>query len=221
MSSRVKILVVEDDRAIREGVAIALEDEGYIVTAVEDAVQAMDCVREESPDLGIIDIGLPGVIDGLQLGRRLRTEWAIPLVFVTARGAMEDRLAGFEVGADDYVVKPFEVPELLARIRVILRRSGHLQETIWQLGPIRIDEAAHTTHVDGDSVTLTATEFEMLLHLIRHRAQVQSKSQLMAQVQGNSYGSQVVESHISSLRRKLGEAGSLIRTVRGYGYVIG
>jgi two-component system OmpR family response regulator len=220
MSTNPTVLIVEDDSAIREGLGLALEDEGYGVLTAGNGAEAVEAGQTLGPDLAVVDVGLPGHMDGLEVARRLRAE-GVPVVFVTARGTIDERLAGFKAGADDYVVKPFSVSELLARIRVALRRHGHLESAIREIGLVRLDEAAHTVAVAGEAVQLTATEFEVLLMLMRHRDTVLSKTQLLAHVRGDGdFGGAVVESHVSSLRRKLGPAAQMIETVRGYGYVI-
>lgn len=222
MTPPVRVLVVEDDEAIRDGLVAALEVEGYDVAAASGAADAVDVVRAGRPAVAIVDVGLAEKPDGFALARRLRTEADLPVLFVTARGAIEDRLTGFEIGAEDYIVKPFSVPELLARLRVVLRRHGHLRAACWQIGALQVDEEAHMVRVGSREVVVTATEFELLLRLLHHRGRVLSKSQLLASIRGaDGYDPTVVESHVSSLRRKLRpEADDLIETVRGYGYVV-
>jgi two-component system OmpR family response regulator len=216
----VRILVVEDDSAIREALGVALGDEGYEVRAAEDGVSALREADEFRPDLAIVDIRLPAGPDGLAVGRRIREPANLPVLFLTAADGLEDRLAGFAAGADDYIVKPFSMSELLMRVRAILRRSGRLRSQVWQVGDLLVDEPARIVTHNGAAIDLTPTEFELLSTLGRHRGQVLSKAQLLSLVWGyEAYDPNVVEAHISALRRKLEEHGPrLIHTVRGAGY---
>lgn len=218
--SPVRILVVEDDSAIREALVVAMAEEGYEVRPAEDGVSAMRGAEEFRPDLAIVDIRLPGGPDGLAVARRIREAADLPVLFLTAADGLEDRLAGFAAGADDYIVKPFSMSELLMRVRAVLRRSGTLRSQVWQVGDLFVDEAARVVTRSGATIDLTHTEFELLSTLGRHRGQVLSKTQLLSQVWGyEAYDPNVVEAHISALRRKLEEHGSrLIHTVRGAGY---
>jgi two-component system, OmpR family, response regulator len=218
--SPVRILVVEDDSAIREALVVALGDEGYEVGPAEDGVSALRGAEEFRPDLAIVDIRLPRGPDGLAVARRIREAVDLPVLFLTAADGLEDRLAGFAAGADDYIVKPFSMSELLMRVRAILRRSGRVRSQVWQVGDLLVDEAARVVTRNGAVIDLTHTEFELLSTLGRHRGQVLSKAQLLSQVWGyDAYDPNVVEAHISALRRKLEEHGPrLIHTVRGAGY---
>jgi two-component system OmpR family response regulator len=216
----IRILVVEDDAAIRDAVVVALGDEGYEVRLAEDGSSALRRAEEFRPDLAIVDIRLPTGPDGLAVARRIREAKDLPVLFLTAADGLEDRLAGFAAGADDYIVKPFSMPELLMRIRAILRRTGSLRSGAWQVGDLLVDEAARIVTRNGAVIDLTPTEFEILSTLGRHRGQVLSKVQLLSLVWGyEAYDPNVVEAHVSSLRRKLEVHGSrLIHTVRGAGY---
>lgn len=212
--------MVEDDSAIREALVVAMAEEGYEVQPAEDGVSAMRGAEEFRPDLAIVDIRLPGGPDGLAVARRIREAADLPVLFLTAADGLEDRLAGFAAGADDYIVKPFSMSELLMRVRAVLRRSGRLRSQVWQVGDLFVDEAARVVTRSGATIDLTHTEFELLSTLGRHRGQVLSKAQLLSQVWGyEAYDPNVVEAHISALRRKLEEHGPrLIHTVRGAGY---
>jgi two-component system OmpR family response regulator len=218
--SPVRILVVEDDSAIREALVVALGDEGYEVQPAEDGVSALRGAEEFRPDLAIVDIRLPRGPDGLAVARRIRHTVDLPVLFLTAADALEDRLAGFAAGADDYIVKPFSMSEFLMRVRAVLRRSGRLRSQVWQVGDLLVDEAARVVTRSGEPIDITPTEFELLSTLGRHRGQVLSKAQLLSLVWGyDAYDPNVVEAHISALRRKLEEHGPrLIHTVRGAGY---
>ena len=217
-----RILVVEDDQSLRDLLTAALQREGWEVQACADAGSGEAAVDTFQPDVAILDIQLGDGPDGLTLARRIRTRSDVPFVFLTDRVAVEDRLAGFESGADDYLAKPFILAELLARLRVILRRRGDTAapETI-EVGPLRIDESGRRAFVDGKPVELTRIEFELLANLAGQIGRVASKTDLLSRVWGfEGYDQNLVEVHISSLRRKLGDAATLIQTVRGVGYVI-
>ena len=217
-----RILVVEDDRSLRDLLAAALQREGWDVRAVADAAAGEAAVDAFSPDVAILDIQLGEGPDGLTLARRIRQRSDVPFVFLTDRVAVEDRLAGFESGADDYLAKPFILAELLARLRVVLRRRGRMGAAeVVEIGPLRIDEAGRRAYVDEALVDLTRIEFELLANLAGQAGRVASKTDLLSRVWGfEGYDQNLVEVHISSLRRKLGEAGRLVQTVRGVGYVL-
>lgn len=218
----VRILVVEDDASIREALVVSLTDEAYEVGTAEDGSSALRAADEFRPDLAIVDIRLPRGPDGLSVAREIRQDNDLPVMFLTAADGLEDRLAGFAAGADDYIVKPFSMPELLVRVRAILRRSGKLRSSAWQMGDLLVDEAARVVTRSGALIDLTPTEFELLSTLGRYRGQVLSKVQLLSLVWGyDAYDPNVVEAHISALRRKLEACGPrLIQTVRGAGYVL-
>lgn len=217
-----RILVVEDDQSLRDLLTAALQREGWQVQGCADAASGEAAVASFQPDVAILDIHLGDGPDGLALARRIRTRSDVPFVFLTDRIAVEDRLAGFDSGADDYLAKPFILAELLARLRVILRRRGTATtlETL-DVGRLRIDGSGRRAFVDGAVVELTRIEFELLANLAGQVGRVASKSDLLSRVWGfEGYDQNLVEVHVSSLRRKLGDAGGLIQTVRGVGYVI-
>jgi len=166
----------------------------------------------------VLDIGLPG-IDGFEVCRRIGG--AVPVIMLTARDEEPDRVAGLEVGADDYVVKPFSPRELTARVKAVLRRAGRVpdQDDVLELGPLRLARGAREVTVDGSEVALTQREFELLEYLVRHRGQVMTRDRLLESVWGfvSPGQTRTVEVHVASLRRKLGRP-ELIRTVRGVGY---
>lgn len=217
-----RILVVEDDVSIAEAVRVALAEQGYVIEAVADGTAALAAARVFHPDLAVLDVRFPTPPDGLTVGRRLREASDIPILFLTAADAAFDRIAGFESGADDYVVKPFNMAELLARIRALLRRSGRLRSESWTVGDLVVDEDARTVTCAKTPLQLTAMEFEILSALGRYRGKVLSKSQLLTLVWGHdAYDPNLVEVHVSSLRRKIEAHGRrLIHTVRGFGYVL-
>jgi DNA-binding response OmpR family regulator len=216
-----RILVVEDDPALRDMLAAALQREGWDVCAVADAAAGERAVDAFVPDVAILDIHLGDGPDGLVLARRIRQRSDLPFVFLTDRDAVEDRLAGFESGADDYLAKPFILAELLARLRVVLRRRGRITSSIIQVGSLKIDESGRRAFVGDELVELTRIEFELLARLASQVGRVASKTDLLARVWGfEGYDQNLVEVHVSSLRRKLGASASMIQTVRGVGYVL-
>jgi two-component system phosphate regulon response regulator PhoB len=223
-----KILVVEDEPDILEMVRYNLDQAGLDVETAEDAEQGIQSVQEALPDLIILDLMLPG-INGLDMCRQLKQDARtrhIPILMLTARKEEIDRIVGLELGADDYVVKPFSPRELVLRVQAILRRSqDSLQSTTdadtWlHLGPIAIDKAAHQALLNGDPLELTGTEFKLLITLIERRGRVQTRDDLLDTVWGYEYGGygRTVDTHIRRLREKLGEACEWIETVRGVGY---
>jgi two-component system response regulator MprA len=230
----VQILVVDDDRAVRDALRRALTLGGYEVQAAEDGAQALDMVAAELPDAVVLDLGLPG-IDGLEVCRRLRQlESRVPILILTARDAVSDRIEGLDEGADDYLVKPFDVGELKARLRALLRRSGSeasangaaAEDEVLAFGGVRLDSARHGAVVEGGDVfvELTRTEYQ-LLELFMHNPQhVLSHSLIYDRVWGYDFGpaSNALRVYIGYLRRKLLRAGAddLIHTVRGVGYVL-
>lgn len=223
-----KVLVVEDEPDILEMVRYNLDQAGLDVETAEDAERALQSVQETLPDLIILDLMLPG-IDGLDMCRQVKQDARtrhIPILMLTARKEEVDRIVGLELGADDYVVKPFSPRELVLRAQAILRRSqGSSQSTTetedWlHMGPISIDKAAHQALLNGDPLELTGTEFKLLITLIERRGRVQTRDDLLNTVWGYEYSGygRTVDTHIRRLREKLGEASEWIETVRGVGY---
>lgn len=219
--SPARILLVEDEPAIRDAVTTALTDAGYLVRDQADGARLAGLADSFRPDLAILDIMLPGP-DGLSLARRLRTREDLPILFLTARDGLDDRLAGFAAGADDYLVKPFALSELLARVHALLRRAGRLQSVTLQAGDLVLDEAAAAAWRTGQPLDLTPTELALLAYLLARRGRAVSKAELLTQVWGyGSYDPNLVEVRISSLRRKLEALGPrVIHTARGHGYTI-
>ena len=214
-----RILLVEDDDVLRVVVAEALRDAGYLVAACANGEDAVGLAATHHPDLALLDVMLPGR-SGYEVSKALRDQADLPIVFLTALDGVDDRLTGFDLGADDYLVKPFALAELLARIRAVLRRSGRLSENLLEIGDLVIDEDAGVAQRAGRAIELTATEFRLLTYLARHRGRVLSKTQILTQVWGyDAYDPNLVEAFISALRRKLELHGPrVIHTVRGVGY---
>ena len=221
-----RVLVVEDDPAISGFVVRGLREEQYRVDLAEDGATAERMASDESYDAVVLDILLPG-FDGFELCRRLRTQGVdVPVLMLTARDAVADRVRGLDVGADDYLVKPFAFDELLARLRALTRRGRTRQlDTTLAYGPLDMDTATHLARAAGEPLDLSATEYRLLEHLLRHAETIVSREQLAEHVWGGDYDpfANVADVYIGYLRRKLRAAGlqaPLIHTVRGMGYML-
>ena len=216
-TSPARVVVVEDEGLVSDAIAAALRTEGLSPVVFDDHVGA-DRVLAEAPDLLVVDVILPHG-DGFDLARKVLARRDVPVIFVTARDGVRDRLEGFSVGADDYLPKPFALEELLARVRVVLRRRGRLEGAL-RVGDLVVDEASGDARRGGAELGLTPTELRLLAFFVRHRGLVLSKPQLLTQVWGyDAYDPNVVEVHVSALRRKLEQAGPrIIHTVHGLGY---
>jgi DNA-binding response OmpR family regulator len=212
---------VEDDQAIREAVAAALGASGYRVHALEDGIALGDVVRSFAPDAAVLDIRLPHGPDGYAMGRQLRSA-DVPVLFLTAADSVDARLRGFDAGADDYLVKPFAMAELLARLRVVLRRAGRDRSGVVEVFDLAIDTRTHRVRRNGSEVDLTKTEYDLLRALAHTPGGVLSKVELLSQVWGfTEYHPNLVEVHVSALRRKLELFGPrIVQTERGEGYVL-
>jgi DNA-binding response OmpR family regulator len=220
------VLVVDDEEAIAEAVRARLESEGFRVLVAGDGNEAIDRASAEHPDLVVLDLMLPGM-DGLEVCKEIQRDAWVPVLMLTARTEEADKVAGFAVGADDYLTKPFSLRELVVRVKAILRRKERMQEAAVQQplvrGALTVDPARRTVEVDGSPVSLTPLEFELLYALARSPGVVFARDQLMERVWGyrDFAGGRVVDSHVARLRRKLGEDGAeprFIRTVHGVGY---
>jgi len=221
-----RILVVEDERDIAALVAYHLTKEGYRVRTASGGAEALDAVAEERPDLVVLDVMLPGY-SGLDVLREIRRRpdlADLPVVMLTARREENDRITGLELGADDYVTKPFSPQELVLRIRAVLRRAQSPPVTgasrILRGGPIAVDLNAMRVEVDGAEVQLTPTEYRLLVSLMERRGRVQSREQLLSAAWDIHVRieTRTVDMHVQRLRSKLGPAGHFIETVRGFGY---
>jgi DNA-binding response OmpR family regulator len=215
------VVVLEDERAIAEMERMYLQQAGFGVHVSADGPTGLADIRRLSPVAVIVDVGLPGM-DGTEVVRRLRAadDW-VPVVFVTAHDSEIDRVLGLELGADDYVTKPFSPRELVARVRGLVRRSNVVAPAVRRSGRLELDEGARRLRVDGAIVELTTTEFDLLAHLLSRPGQVFTREQLLSSVWGiaDYSGTRTVDVHVAQLRAKLGEPDP-IRTVRGVGYAI-
>ncbi len=221
-AGRGMVVIVEDERAIAELERLYLTQAGFGVHLATDGAQGLADIRRLAPVAVIIDVGLPGM-DGTEVVRALRAEqnW-VPVVFVTAHDSEIDRVVGLELGADDYLTKPFSPRELVARVKGLVRRAAVPSgPAVRRAGRLELDERARRLTVDGATVDLTTTEFDLLAHLLAHPGQVFSREQLLSSVWGvaDYSGSRTVDVHIAQLRAKLGEPDP-IRTVRGVGYAL-
>ena len=222
-----KVLVVDDEKSITELLSMALRYEGWTVTAANAGLAAVAAAREIAPDVIVLDMMLSD-LDGLEVLARIRKHSpGVPVLFLTAKDAVEDRVAGLTAGGDDYVVKPFSLEELVARIRALTRRSVTLptpgQEAILQVGDLVLNEDSWEVARGGDELSLTATEFELLRYLMRNPRRVLSKSQILDRVWDYDFRGQpnVVELYISYLRKKVDSGREpMIHTMRGAGYVL-
>jgi len=222
LNAQPRVLVVEDDGLIRSTLEVALAGEGYVVQVLPDGTSLLSCLEEFRPDLALLDVRLPTGPDGYGMARSLRDRSTLPILFLTAADTVDDRLAGFQAGGDDYLVKPFSMAELLARVQALLRRAGRLTSRSWQVADLVVDDGARSVARGGVPVELTRTEYDLLAMLAQNVGVVLSKTQLLTKVWGfDAYDANLVEVHMSALRRKL-EAGGprLIHTVRGAGYVL-
>jgi two-component system OmpR family response regulator len=222
----IRVLVVDDEQTLSELVSLALRYEGWDVRTAADGASAVAAARDFRPDLVVLDVMLPD-IDGLSVLRRMRADMdRTPVLFLTARDALEDRIAGLTAGGDDYVTKPFSIEELVLRLRALLRRSDlavAADSSMLVVGDLTLDEDSREVHRSGDLISLTATEFELLRYLMRNAKRVLSKAQILDRVWNYDFGGQanIVELYISYLRKKI-DAGRepMIHTMRGFGYVL-
>ena len=220
-----RILVADDDPALRDALRRALRLEGYDVELAADGAEALAALAARAPDLVVLDVAMPNV-DGLEVARRVRTEGnRVPILMLTARDAVDDRVAGLDAGADDYVVKPFALEELFARVRALSRRSGASDgRSVLRFSDLTLDPTTHEVQRGAREIELTRTEFLLLELFLHHPRQVLTRSQIFERVWGYDFGpgSNSLEVYVGYLRRKLEADGEprLLQTVRGVGYVL-
>jgi two-component system, OmpR family, response regulator len=225
--SAIRVVVVDDEPALRDLLSMALRYEGWEVRSAADGHSAMALVREFRPDAVVLDIMLPD-IDGLQVLSRLRADGRdTPILFLTAKDSLDDRIAGLTAGGDDYVTKPFSLEELVARLRGLIRRSTAVvteqTDSVLRVGDLELDEDSYEVRRGDEVIELTATEFELLRYLMRNPRRVVSRAQILDRVWSYDFGgrSSIVELYISYLRKKIDAGRSpMIHTVRGVGYLI-
>ena len=218
-----KVFIVEDEPDLRDTLQYNFENEGFKVKSFPNGESFLETIKNDKPNLVILDLMLPG-ISGLDVCRDLRMNEVnenVAVVMLTAKSEEIDRIVGFELGADDYVTKPFSVRELILRVKVLLKkRSDDIDQNLLEFGPIAMNLDAHDVSVEGKNILLTALEFKLLKHLLKWKGRVQTRDQLLGDVGG--YSSEVttrtVDTHIKRLREKLGKPGELIQTIRGVGY---
>jgi two-component system phosphate regulon response regulator PhoB len=223
-----RLLIIEDEKDLAELLAFNLGKEGYAASCVHDGKLGLERARAELPDLIILDLMLPGML-GTEVCKELRKDprfFHIPIIMITAKGDEIDRVVGFEVGADDYIVKPFSMREVVLRVKAVMRRfeqEDHKSSAdSCTVGDIVINKQRHTVKSAGVDVDLTGTEFKLLLYLVDTIGYVQSREQLLQNVwsYNNSGDTRTVDTHVTRLRGKLGPPGNIIKTVRGFGYKI-
>jgi two-component system OmpR family response regulator len=222
----IRILAVDDESSLTELLSMAMRYEGWQVSTAASGIEAVKAAREVRPDAIVLDMMLP-VFDGLEVMRRVRSEDPdVPVIFLTAKDAVSDRINGLTAGGDDYVTKPFSLEEVIARLRALLRRSGAAtgrSESLLVVGDLTLDEDSHEVSRAGEPIQLTATEFELLRYLMRNPRRVLSKAQILDRVWNYDFGGQanVVELYISYLRKKIdANRAPMIHTMRGAGYVL-
>ena len=211
------VLVVDDEPGILDFVELGLRAEGYRVTTATSGAAALEVVRRERPDAVILDVGLPDV-DGFSVVRSIRAETDVPIVMLTARGDLQDRVRGLELGADDYVAKPFHFEELVARLRAHLRRRLPRDEVV-RLADVELHPRTHAVTRAGRPISLTPREYELLELFLRHPGEVLSKHTILDRLWGYDFDDNLVEVYVGYLRRKLGDP-PLVETLRGTGYVM-
>ena len=215
------LLVVDDDPHIRELIATLLAGEGFRVVEAADGREGLRALGESAVDLCVVDVMMP-YLDGFQFARAVRKYHPdLPVLLLTAKGQLDDKVQGFESGADDYLVKPFEGPELVARVKALLRRYRKVAEETAQAGRVTLDSARHVLTVDGETQDLPLKEFDLLFYLASHKGRTLTRAQILDEVWGYGFGGtdRTLDVHINRLRDRFGEkAGFAIVTIRGLGY---
>lgn len=219
-----KVFIVEDEPDLRDTLKYNFENEGFLVESFANGESFIDFIEKKKPNLVVLDLMLPG-LSGLDVCRELRSKDKyddISIIMLTAKSEEIDRIVGFELGADDYVTKPFSVRELILRVKVLLKKraDNSSDEQILEFGPISMNLEAHDVSINGESILLTALEFKLLKHLLKRKGRVQTRDQLLGDVWGYSaeVTTRTVDTHIKRLREKLGKPGDFIQTIRGVGY---
>lgn len=223
MGTQAKVLVVEDDEATVEFITMGLEHEGHEAFAAHTGRGGLEAFRRCDPDLVILDLMLPD-LDGIEVCRTLRSSTQVPILMLTARGDLNEKVLGLDSGADDYLSKPFRLPELLARVRALLRRAARIPAATLALAELKMDLRSRQVLLGDQQIELTRKEFDLLELFLRHPQQVLSRDQILSHVWGWEFAgdTNVVDVHVSALRAKLGPRGRmLLRTVRGIGYALG
>ena len=218
------ILIIEDERDLAELLAFNLEKEGYRTVIAHDGIEGVETAARVLPDLVLLDLMLPGML-GTEVCKRLKKSAAtsgIPVIMLTAKGEEIDKVVGFEVGSDDYVVKPFSTRELLLRVKAVLRRTTTdvVESRVIKAGALSIDTERHLVSINDAEVIFTTTEFNLLHTLVKRLGRVQSRDVLLRDVWGYNFveDTRTVDTHVTRLRTKMGDAGEMIKTVRGFGY---
>ena len=217
-----RILIVEDDPSLAEGMAGSLRRPGFAIDSARSGEKADAMLKAESYDLVVLDVGLPG-IDGFEVLRRLRARGSrAPVLILTARDEIEDRVHGLDLGADDYMVKPFAFPEFEARIRALLRRGEAQSSAVLILGPLKLDRSAQRAWIGEQPLELTGREWAVLEVLLSRTGQVMSKERILQSISNweDELSPAAIEVYVSRLRGKLGPAGLRIRSIRGFGYLL-
>lgn len=219
-----KILVVEDEESFREGVSFILSKEGYEVIDASDGNDAIIKFEREGADLVLLDVMLPG-LSGLEVCKKLRTLTKVPIIMLTAKDTELDKVLGLEIGADDYITKPFSSRELLARVKAILRRTGNVdvKSVILEIGPVRVDTERHTVSVEGVDQSLPLKEFDLLVYLMQNAGRVLTRVQLIDRIWGSDYfgDTKTLDVHVKRLRSRIEKDAAnpkFIQTIRGLGY---
>ena len=218
-----KVLIADDEKHIREILKMYCEKEGFDVIEAADGAEAILKVQSEKPDILILDIMMP-VMDGLEVCKQVRKMSDLPIIMLTAKDEDDDRILGLEIGADDYITKPFGMMEFVARVKAVLRRCSRQEEDKeLKCDDLRLSVGRHKVYWKEEKVELTRKEFELLQYLMENKGLVMTRNQILCHVWGYDFDGETrtVDVHVRTLRQKLGEAGNLIETVRGVGYRIG
>ena len=219
--SSMHVLLVEDDLVLADGISRILRDQGMVVDVVHNGLEADRALESRSVSVIVLDIGLPG-IDGFEVVRRLRSRGGtMPVLLLTARDDVQDRVRGLELGADDYLVKPFAAPELVARLKALVRRSNP-RPIEMQIGGLQLDAFSRRASIDGQTIELSAREWAVLEYLIQQASRVVSKQQIIDAILpwGEEVTLNAVEVYVSRIRAKIASAGISIKTIRGFGYML-